>query len=52
MRLRDNNQKCGATGYVLLWLSGIPISIFASDLTAAGLHVIVDLSGKAAALSP
>lgn len=27
MHLGDKNQNCGATGYILLWLLGIPIPI-------------------------
>ena len=27
MRLANKNQNCGATGYILLWLLGIPIPI-------------------------
>lgn len=27
MRLGKKNQNCGATGYILLWLLGIPIPI-------------------------
>jgi hypothetical protein len=27
MRLGEKNQNCGAAGYILLWLLGIPIPI-------------------------
>ena len=27
MKLTDHNQEAGATGYILMWLLGIPIPI-------------------------
>ena len=36
MRLTNRTKQAGATGYILLWLLGLPIPIL---LSAAGLHI-------------
>jgi hypothetical protein len=39
MKIRAKIECKGATGYILLWLLGIPIPSSVSVLSAAGLHV-------------
>jgi len=36
MRLGEKYQNCGATGYILLWLLGIPIPILLLILLLRG----------------
>jgi len=39
MRLTNKIKEAGATGYILLWLLGIPIPILLLNFFAAGLHI-------------
>jgi hypothetical protein len=39
MKLKRKIAEDGATGYILLWLLGIPIPIFVPVLLAARVHV-------------
>jgi hypothetical protein len=39
MKLKGKIEEAGATGYILLWLLGIPISDFVAHLLAARVHI-------------
>jgi hypothetical protein len=39
MHVSEKKQNCGATGYILLWLLGIPIPNFAGDPFTQRMHL-------------
>jgi hypothetical protein len=46
MHLINRLKEAAATGYILIWLLGIPIPIFAPDLSAALLNMIFGKGAK------
>src|ERR671925_582846 len=46
MHLINRLKEAAATGYILIWLLGIPIPIFAPDLSAARLNMIFGKGAK------